>query len=74
MITSLAGLFGNTQQAVYVAANAALHELARERREAGHAALAIDLPILLGAGRLSEATHVQELDLISIIDKLPPFL
>ncbi|NER95034.1 MAG: SDR family NAD(P)-dependent oxidoreductase, partial [Symploca sp. SIO1B1] len=63
LVTSLAGLHGNTQQAVYVAANAALQELARQRRQQGMPALAIDLPILLGVGRLSEPQHIVELDL-----------
>ncbi|WP_080424809.1 type I polyketide synthase [Burkholderia ubonensis] len=63
LFSSLGGLHGNTQQAVYVAANAALHDLARRRRAQNLPALAIDLPILLGAGRLSEANHLLELQL-----------
>lgn len=63
LLTSLAGLHGNANQAVYVAANAALHELARTRRRLGLPALAIDLPILLGAGRLSLPKNLIELEL-----------
>ena len=63
LITSLAGLHGNANQAVYVAANAALHEVARQRRARGLAAVAIDFPALLGVGRLSEPQHVEELDI-----------
>ncbi len=63
LVTSLAGLHGNVNQAVYVAANAALTALARDRRDQGLPAMAIDFPILLGAGRLSQAKHLAELDL-----------
>ena len=63
LVTSLAGLHGNTQQAIYVSANAALQELARQRQQQDLPALAIDLPILLGVGRLSEPQHIVELDL-----------
>ena len=63
LITSLAGLHGNANQAVYVAANAALHELARLRRARGLPGVAIDFPAMLGVGRLSEPQHVEELDI-----------
>ena len=63
LITSLAGLHGNANQAVYVAANAALHEVARLRRARGLPGVAIDLPAMLGVGRLSEPRHVEELDI-----------
>ena len=63
LITSLAGLHGNANQAVYVAANAALHELARLRRTCGLPGVAIDFPAMLGVGRLSEPQHVEELDI-----------
>ena len=62
MIASLAGLHGNANQAVYVAANAALHEIARIRRASGLPGVAIDFPAMLGVGRLSEPQHVDELD------------
>ena len=62
MIASLAGLHGNANQAVYVAANAALHEIARIRRASGLPGVAIDFPAMLGVGRLSEPEHVDELD------------
>ncbi|MGN6323458.1 MAG: hydroxymethylglutaryl-CoA synthase [Dyella sp.] len=63
LFSSLGGLHGNTQQAVYVAANAALHELARHRRAQRLPGIAIDLPITLGAGRLSETRYLLELQL-----------
>lgn len=62
LIGSLAGVYGNTDQAAYVAANAALHELARARRRQGLPAVALDLPILLGAGRLSQPAYIRELE------------
>lgn len=61
LFTSLAGLHGNTGQATYVAANAALHDLARHRRASNLTAMAIDLPVMLGAGRLSDPRYVAEL-------------
>lgn len=63
LFSSLAGLHGNIQQATYVAANAALQQLATMRRDTGLPALAIDFPIMLGAGRLSESSYVRELEL-----------
>ncbi|WP_256679948.1 type I polyketide synthase [Pseudomonas sp. Q1] len=63
LFSSLGGLHGNPHQAVYVAANAALHEVARHRRTQGLPAIAIDLPIMLGAGRLSQAEHLLELQI-----------
>ena len=63
MVTSLAGLHGNSNQAVYVAANAALHHLANTRRARGLPAVAIDFPAMLGVGRLSEPQNVEELDI-----------
>ena len=60
---SLAGLYGNAGQAAYVAANAALHELIRQRHALGLVGHAIDLPVLLGAGRLSDPRYVRELEL-----------
>ncbi|HPE71281.1 MAG TPA: beta-ketoacyl synthase N-terminal-like domain-containing protein, partial [Candidatus Competibacter sp.] len=62
LIGSLAGVHGNTGQAAYAAANAALHELVCMRRQQGLPAVAVDLPILLGAGRLSRPAHIRELE------------
>lgn len=63
LFSSVAAFYGLSQQATYIAANAALQELARSRRFLGLPALTIDLPVLLGAGRVSEVGHVLELQL-----------
>eukprot|EP01128_Nolandella_sp_AFSM9_P010365 TRINITY_DN7144_c0_g1_i1.p1 TRINITY_DN7144_c0_g1~~TRINITY_DN7144_c0_g1_i1.p1 ORF type:complete len:3457 (+),score=854.03 TRINITY_DN7144_c0_g1_i1:70-10371(+) len=63
MASSLAGLYGNPYQAVYAAANARLHGLAKERRALKLPALTMDFPLMLGAGRLSEFENVMELEI-----------
>jgi phthiocerol/phenolphthiocerol synthesis type-I polyketide synthase C len=63
MFSSLAGLHGNHGQAVYVAANAAMQRLALKWRAGGFAATTVDLPIVVGAGRLKEFRNAAELEI-----------
>eukprot|EP01062_Namystynia_karyoxenos_P084047 TRINITY_DN980_c0_g4_i11.p1 TRINITY_DN980_c0_g4~~TRINITY_DN980_c0_g4_i11.p1 ORF type:complete len:2445 (+),score=839.67 TRINITY_DN980_c0_g4_i11:984-7337(+) len=64
MASSLAGLVGNQNQAMYSAANGYLQWLAAERRRLGLPGVALDLPAIIGAGRLSEFEHAMELEIL----------
>lgn len=63
MASSLAGVFGNSYQAIYAAANTTLHGIAAERARLGLAALALDLPLMLGAGHLADFANILELEI-----------
>jgi acyl carrier protein len=65
MASSLAGLVGNQNQAMYSAANGYLQWLAADRRRSGYPAVALDLPAILGAGRLSQFEHAMELEILT---------
>lgn len=60
-----AGLHGNKGQALYVAANAAMQKLAAEMRALSRPipGIALDFPIVVGAGRLADIRNVAELQL-----------
>eukprot|EP01065_Artemidia_motanka_P044203 TRINITY_DN624_c0_g3_i1.p1 TRINITY_DN624_c0_g3~~TRINITY_DN624_c0_g3_i1.p1 ORF type:complete len:4504 (+),score=1497.62 TRINITY_DN624_c0_g3_i1:83-13594(+) len=64
MAASLAGLVGNQNQALYSSANSYLQWLAEDRRAAGLPGLALDLPAIIGAGRLSEFQNATELEIL----------
>lgn len=59
--SSLAALYGNPYQAVYAAANARVEALAAERRAKGEPATVVDLPMMLGAGRLSDFEYAHSI-------------
>jgi nucleoside-diphosphate-sugar epimerase len=63
MASSISAVYGNHYQAVYAAANSMLESIALDRRALGLPALIVDLPVMLGAGRLSDFEFVHELDI-----------
>ena len=63
LFSSIAGLLGNSFQAVYSGANTALYDLVSTRQQEGLPAMVLDMPMVLGSGRLSRFQYAHELDL-----------
>ena len=67
LFSSIAAVHGSTHQVAYISANTALQQLAKARQAAGLPALCLSLPVVLGAGRLSDPLNAGELQANTVV-------